>query len=202
MSNINALNTLLRNADTADKLVDEYRRVCPDVLSENLSGVKNVSSERASINVCTGAAEFVVTVLSGNKSLYDQMERNDGLRKPLNKGTAQALFPKVNGNGGLRIGLLDQAEGELSHQCVFAGSGNQWAFYQANTNGGEGARFTLAPKLNPQGRNWCINDMSANAFADFFVGLTDPGYGIRLFNPSMTSWHLKCFNTSGQNLLA
>lgn len=196
MSNLNALNTVLRTADTADKLIAEYRKICPLVLEPSKAG----ETERDALNYCSGAAEFVMTLLSGGPGLYSQAVRGTGLRKSLDASTASGLLAKVKGSGGLRIGYLIHA-GEGGHECVFAGSGNQWGFFQANVNGSESQRFTLVPKLNPLGRNWCLNDMNENQFSEFFVGLTDAGYGIKLFNPAMVKWHLALFSVSGQNLL-
>lgn len=194
MSNVNALNTLLKNVDVTEDLVAQYRKICPLVLEPSKQG----ETVRDALNYCSGAAEFVIGYL-GNTRLYTQAQ-SVGLRKPLNGNTAGALLEKFKGPGSLKIGYLIDG-GNRGHEAVFAGSGNQWAFYQANVNGGANERFTLAPKLNPSTRNWCINDMSEDQFAEFFVGLTSASYSAKLFRVTMDKWHLAGFSINGQNLL-
>ncbi|HEX3396374.1 MAG TPA: hypothetical protein VHS76_06700 [Steroidobacteraceae bacterium] len=196
MSNIHSLNTVLRSADSTEKLVAEYRKICPLVLEPSKAG----ETERDALNYCSGAAEFVMGYLTGSGRLYLQAQ-SSSMRKDLNSSTADAILKKFAGQGSLRIGYLIDG-GNLGHECVFAGSGSQWAFYQANANGSQGERFTLAPKLNPMNKNWCINNMSEAQFAEFFVGLTNSGYSARLFRVPMNKWSIGGFSTSGQNLLA
>lgn len=197
MSNLNSLNTLLRSMDTPEKLINEYRRLCPSVLVPEKKG----DTDRDALNYCSGATQFVMSYLTGSGRLYGQVQ-SAGVQKMLDGTSAAALLAKFSGPGGLRIGYLLRHGGGLGHECVFAGSGGQWAFYQANVNGGASKRYTLAPKLNPMQRNWCINDMSERQFAEFFMGLTTDGYSTRLFGSPMNKWKLCVFSVTGQNLLA
>ncbi len=41
------------------------------------------------------------------------------------------MLKTFTSHGSLKFGLLVNA-GDMSHECVFTGSGSQWAFYQAN----------------------------------------------------------------------
>jgi hypothetical protein len=196
MGNINSLNTLLDTVDTTGKqLIEAYRRVCPLALEPSKAG----ETERDALDYCSGATQFVIGYLTGNPGLYIRAQ-SAAARKALNSTTAKTLLPKFSGPGVLRIGYL-LAQGGLGHECVFAGSGNQWAFYQAN-NGDASQSFTLAPSLNPMKRNWCVNDMNRDQFEDFFVGLTNPAYSARLFPVPMSTWSLAGFSATGQNLLA
>jgi hypothetical protein len=198
MKNINSLNTLLQTVGKAEQLIAEYLKVCPLVISE----VKAPNeTDRNALDYCSGAADFVISYLTGSKSLYVDAQ-SLARRKPLNGETAKGLLAKFTGNGNLQFGyLLAAGKVVLGHECVFVGSGNQWAFYQANENGGPNQRFTLAPKLNPMGKNWCLNDMSRSQFENFFVGLTNSSYSARLFSPPIVEWEISGFSATGQNLL-
>jgi hypothetical protein len=196
MANINSLNTLLARVVSAETLIEEYRRVCPNVLVPSLPG----ETDRDALNYCSGAAEFVMGYLTGSGHLYSKCQ-SMSTRQVLDRKTANVMLKKFTGPGSLRFGLIVNA-GAMSHECVFMGSGSQWAFYQANENGSKSERFTLAPKLNPMGRNWCINNMSETQFAQFFVGLTDVGYSTRLFRRQMDKWSIAGLSAGGQNLLA
>jgi len=196
MANMNSLNTLLAGVVSAETLVEQYRKVCPRALEPNLPG----ETDRDALNYCSGAAEFVMGYLTGSGRLYSQGQ-SMSVRQVLNKNTADAMLKKFTGPGSLKFGLLVNAGG-MSHECVFTGSGGQWAFYQANANGSKSQKFTLAPKLNPSGRNWCINNMSATQFAQFFVGLTEPGYSTQLFRKQMDKWSIAGLSAGGQNILA
>ena len=196
MANMNSLNTLLAGVVSAETLIEQYRKVCPRALEGNVPG----ETERDALNYCSGAAEFVMGYLTGSGRLYSQAQ-SMSLRQVLDYKTADAMLKKFTAPGGLKFGLLVNAGG-MSHECVFMGSGSQWAFYQANANGSNSQKFTLAPKLNPSGRNWCINNMSATQFAQFFVGLTDAGYSTQLFRRKMDKWSIAGLSAGGQNLLA
>ena len=196
MANMNSLNTLLAGVVSAETLIEQYRKVCPRALEGNVPG----ETERDALNYCSGAAEFVMGYLTGSGRLYSQAQ-SMSLRQVLDYKTADAMLKKFTAPGSLKFGLLVNAGG-MSHECVFMGSGSQWAFYQANANGSNSQKFTLAPKLNPSGRNWCINNMSATQFAQFFVGLTDAGYSTQLFRRKMDKWSIAGLSAGGQNLLA
>jgi len=196
MANMNSLNTLLAGVVSAETLIEQYRKVCPKALEPNLPG----ETERDALNYCSGAAEFVMGYLTGSGRLYNQSQ-SMSVRQVLSSKTADAMLTKFTGPGSLKFGLLVN-DGGMSHECVFMGSGSQWAFYQANENGSKSQRFTLAPKLNPEGRNWCINNMSATQFAQFFKGLTEPGYSTQLFRRQMVKWQIAGLSAGGQNLLA
>ena len=196
MANMNSLNTLLAGVVSPETLIEQYRKVCPKALEPSLPG----ETERDALDYCSGAAEFVMGYLTGSGRLYSQAQ-SMSVRQVLSSKTADAMLEKFTGPGSLKFGLLVNAEG-LSHECVFMGSGSQWAFYQANRNGSKSQRFTLAPKLNPSGRNWCINNMSATQFAQFFVGLTEAGYSTQLFRRQMNKWSIAGLSAGGQNILA
>jgi hypothetical protein len=196
MANMNSLNTLLAGVASAETLIEQYRKVCPRALEPNLPG----ETERDALNYCSGATEFVMGYLTGSGRLYS-VAQSMSVRQVLSKKTADDMLKKFAGPGSLKFGLLVNAGG-MSHECVFMGSGSQWAFYQANENGSKSQKFTLAPKLNPSGRNWCINNMSATQFAQFFVGLTDAGYSTKLFRRPMDKWSIAGLSAGGQNLLA
>jgi hypothetical protein len=196
MSNVNALNTFLRSVETPSELVAEYRKRCPLVFEVQGKG----DAERDALNYCSGAAQFVMQFLTNANALYPRLQ-TPGLARKLDSTTASSLLSRVSGSGATRIGyLISDGQGAEGHECVFAGSGNQWAFYQANVNGTPDQRFTLAPKLNPMQRNWNVFDMGDRQFAEFFVGLTNPGYSAKLFRTPITRWTLAAVTANGQNL--
>jgi hypothetical protein len=197
MSNLNALNSFLKTIDSAGPLIAEYEKRCPDVLKEARFGGE---TERDALNYCSGAAEFVAHFLTGNGAMHDKLIA-DSNQKALTAKTAAGLLAQVKGSGALRIGYLVHTGG-LSHNCIFAGAGNQWGFYQANINGGSREKhFTLVPQLNPLGKNWCLNDMDERRFEEFFMSVVGSG-PLRLFADPMTAWKIAAYSSTGQNLLA
>jgi hypothetical protein len=196
VANINSLNSLLAGVVSAETLIEQYRKVCPLALEPSLAG----ETERDALNYCSGAAEFVTGYLTGSRRLYDQGQ-SMSMRKNLNSDTAADMLKKFTGTGSLKFGLLEHAGG-VSHECVFIGSGSQWGFYQANANGSKSEKFTLAPKLNPSNKNWCVNNMSATQFSEFFLGLTQAGFSSKLFGQPMKTWYISGLAAGGQNLLA
>ncbi|HEV7912124.1 MAG TPA: hypothetical protein VGP22_00035, partial [Albitalea sp.] len=193
--NINALNRLLQSVKTAEELAEAYNGVMP-----GLADASGRETARDALDYCSGATTFVVGYLTGSAGLYTQMATAMNSRNLDAKNSAER-FKSFKDNKGSYVGLL--VANAFSHECVFAKTGEQWAFYQANRTKAK-ENFTLAPKLNPEGRNWCINDMSQPQFVDFFASLTDAGRAARLFPYAAppVSWKLSVYSFAGANLLA
>jgi hypothetical protein len=211
LGHIHSLNLLLRKIDTHQKLIDAYREACPDALTNYAGGpLKSEDELRHALDYCSGAAKFVIGYLTGSndlfKGLYEKMSK---AARELNGETAEGFLNQIKtSQATYYIGLLnakDGGEGD-GHECVFVRTGFSWAFYQANGAGnfGSGKNFTLAPKLNPQRRNWCINDMGEKMFDRFFMSLTNAVYCGKLFSfcrQELTRWRLSVFSFYEVNLI-
>jgi hypothetical protein len=199
VNNIHAMNHLLRSVKKSEELRKHYTEQVGEDADPNL------------LYYCSGAANFVVNYLTGDKKLY--LRANAAGANPkhllagqrlLNGTTAAELLKPIKASGGPYFGYLISnplaAQG-TGHECVFARTADQRAFYQANYSS-PSESFTLALELNANKREWNWPDMSEAQFDEFFVGLTDPQWGRKLF-PYKTppvEWKLTVMGFNGANL--
>jgi hypothetical protein len=191
--NINSLNSMLRNIRTPQDLVARYAEVAPRLVNPESPGLGDLF-------YCSGAAIFVINYLTRDNNLLNTMVQRANQRV-LKASTAENLFNVLKKSHEPYLGYLVWEQ--TSHECVLVHTGSQWAFYQAN-HSSEEENFTLAPHLNRQHRNWCLNDMNARQFEQFFRGLTKAESSRKYFpyKEPPEEWVLAAYTFQGVNLLS